>query len=152
MAYCVVQFIEKDATLAEIIIQGLLKYWPKTCSFKEVMFLNELEEILDMIEPENFQRIMEPLFKQLARCLCSSNFQVAERSLMMFNSDSIMMLVEDNIEKLLPILYPHISRVSREHWNQAIITLVLNLLKQFKNINPTLFNDLTFKSSDYLQA
>ncbi len=58
------------------MVQGLLKYWPKTCSFKEVMFLNELEEILDMIETENFKHVMEPLFKQIARCLCSSHFQV----------------------------------------------------------------------------
>ena len=78
LAYCVVQFIEKDATLAESVIQGLLKYWPKTCSFKEVMFLNELEEILDMIEPDHFKHILEPLFKQISRCLCSSHFQVKQ--------------------------------------------------------------------------
>ena len=76
LAYCVVQFIEKDATLTESVMQGLLKYWPKTCSFKEVMFLNELEEILDMIEPEHFKNVMDPLFKQISRCLCSSHFQV----------------------------------------------------------------------------
>jgi serine/threonine-protein phosphatase 2A regulatory subunit B' len=40
------------------------------------MFLNELEEILDMIDTEQFKRIMENLFKQLSRCLCSSHFQV----------------------------------------------------------------------------
>ena len=41
------------------------------------MFLNELEEILDMIETEQFKRIMESLFKQLSKCLCSSHFQVS---------------------------------------------------------------------------
>ena len=55
---------------------GLLKYWPKTHSPKEVMFLNELEEILDVIEPVEFQKVMVPLFKQLARCVSSSHFQV----------------------------------------------------------------------------
>jgi len=152
LAYCVVQFIEKDASLTEAVMQGLLKYWPKTCSFKEVMFLNELEEILDMIEPENFKNIMDPLFKQISRCLCSSHFQVAERCLLLFNSDAVMNLVEENIEKVLPIIFPNIYRVSKEHWNQAIVTLVLNLLKQFKSINPVLFNDLSNKYKDYIQA
>jgi hypothetical protein len=55
---------------------GLLKYWPKTHSPKEVMFLNELEEILDVIEPVEFQKIMVPLFKQLAKCVSSPHFQV----------------------------------------------------------------------------
>ena len=32
----VVQFLEKDATLTEQVIKGLLKFWPKTCSQKEV--------------------------------------------------------------------------------------------------------------------
>lgn len=36
LAYCVVQFLEKDATLTEPVVKGLLKYWPKTCSQKEV--------------------------------------------------------------------------------------------------------------------
>lgn len=58
------------------VISGLLKYWPKTHSPKEVMFLNELEEILDVIEPAEFQKVMVPLFKQLARCVSSPHFQV----------------------------------------------------------------------------
>lgn len=36
LAYCVVQFLEKDPTLTEPVIKGLLKIWPKTCSQKEV--------------------------------------------------------------------------------------------------------------------
>ena len=55
---------------------GLLKFWPKTHSPKEVMFLNELEEILDVIEPVEFQKVMVALFKQLAKCVSSPHFQV----------------------------------------------------------------------------
>ena len=55
---------------------GLLKFWPKTHSPKEVMFLNELEEILDVIEPVEFQKVMVSLFKQLAKCVSSPHFQV----------------------------------------------------------------------------
>lgn len=76
LAYCVVQFIEKDSSLTEHVITGLIKYWPKTCSQKEVMFLGEVEEILDVIEPSQFQKIQEPLFKQIAKCVSSPHFQV----------------------------------------------------------------------------
>ena len=38
LAYCVVQFLEKATTLTEPVIRGLLKFRPKTCSQKEVMF------------------------------------------------------------------------------------------------------------------
>ena len=43
---------------------------------RKVMFLNELEEILDVIEPAEFQKVMVPLFKQLAKCVSSPHFQV----------------------------------------------------------------------------
>ncbi len=35
----------------------MYRYWPKVHSPKEVMFLNELEEILDVIEPAEFQKV-----------------------------------------------------------------------------------------------
>lgn len=76
LAYCIVQFLDKDATLTEQVVRGLLKFWPKTYSQKEVMFLGEIEEILEVIEPLQFQIIMVPLFKQIAKSVSSSHFQV----------------------------------------------------------------------------
>lgn len=76
LAYCVVQFLEKDAALTEPVVRGLLKFWPKTCSQKEVMFLGEIEEILDVIDPPQFVKIQEPLFRQIAKCVSSPHFQV----------------------------------------------------------------------------
>lgn len=40
------------------------------------MFLGEMEEILDVVEPLQFQKIEVPLFKQIARCVSSAHFQV----------------------------------------------------------------------------
>ncbi|XP_069812811.1 serine/threonine-protein phosphatase 2A 56 kDa regulatory subunit delta isoform-like [Dendropsophus ebraccatus] len=80
LAYCVVQFLEKDSTLTEPVISGLLRFWPRTHSPKEVMFLNELEEILDVMEPSEFTKIMEPLFRQLAQCVSSPHFQFFTQS------------------------------------------------------------------------
>ena len=40
------------------------------------MFLNELEEILDVIEHNEFFKVLNPLFHQLARCVSSPHFQV----------------------------------------------------------------------------
>ncbi len=153
LAYCVVQFLEKDATLTEQVIKGLLKFWPKTCSQKEVlcstrvrtrskfksihpvqvMFLGEIEEILDVIEPAQFVRVQEPLFKQIARCVSSPHFQVtnrvqcahvmyvyvvnitalvqvAERALYFWNNEYIMSLIEENNQVIMPIMFPALYR------------------------------------------
>ncbi|CAL9125589.1 unnamed protein product [Musa acuminata var. zebrina] len=76
LSYCIVQFVEKDYKLADTIIRGLLKYWPVTNCQKEVLFLGELEEVLEATQPAEFQRCMVPLFKQISHCLSSSHFQV----------------------------------------------------------------------------
>jgi serine/threonine-protein phosphatase 2A regulatory subunit B' len=44
----------------------------------QVMFLGEIEEILDVIEPAQFFKIQEQLFKQIARCVSSPHFQVIQ--------------------------------------------------------------------------
>ncbi|XP_033607301.1 serine/threonine-protein phosphatase 2A 56 kDa regulatory subunit epsilon isoform-like, partial [Cryptotermes secundus] len=87
MVYCVVQFLEKDATLTETIVEGVLKFWPKTRTLQEVMFLEENEEILDVIEPSEFAKIQESLFRQITRCVSSPHFHVAQCALYFWNDD-----------------------------------------------------------------
>ncbi|KAJ8670223.1 hypothetical protein QAD02_001482 [Eretmocerus hayati] len=143
LAYCVVQFLEKDASLTEPVIKNLLKFWPKTHSPKEVMFLNELEEILDVIEPAEFQKVMDPLFRQLAKCVSSPHFQVAERALYYWNNEYIMSLISDNYSVILPIMYPALYRNSRNHWNKTIHGLIYNALKLFMEMNQKVFDECT---------
>ncbi|XP_053568726.1 serine/threonine-protein phosphatase 2A 56 kDa regulatory subunit alpha isoform-like [Bombina bombina] len=143
LAYCVVQFLEKDTTLTEPVIRGLLKFWPKTCSQKEVMFLGEIEEILDVIEPTQFKKIQEPLFKQISKCVSSSHFQVAERALYFWNNEYILSLIEENIDKVLPIMFGSLYKISKEHWNPTIVALVYNVLKTLMEMNGKLFDELT---------
>lgn len=106
------------------------------------MFLGELEEILDVIEPTQFVKIQEPLFKQISRCVSSPHFQVsdepwprgpagvlrgvtvfhlrlqvAERALYYWNNEYIMSLIEENSSVILPIMFASLYRISKEHWN-----------------------------------
>ncbi|XP_064489569.1 serine/threonine-protein phosphatase 2A 56 kDa regulatory subunit delta isoform-like isoform X2 [Ornithodoros turicata] len=141
LAYCVVQFLEKDPSLTEPVILTLLKFWPKVHSPKEVMFLNELEEILDVIEPAEFAKVMVPLFRQLAKCVASPHFQVAERALYYWNNEYIMSLISDNAAHILPIMFPALYKNSKSHWNKTIYGLIYNALKLFMEMNQKLFDE-----------
>lgn len=167
LAYCVVQFLEKDPSLTEPVIKlvlnnnlyilfllnnfnnftlrSLLKYWPKTHSPKEVMFLNELEEILDVIEPAEFQKVMVPLFTQIAKCVSSPHFQVAERALYYWNNDYIMSLITENSSVILPIMFPALYNNSKTHWNKTIHGLIYNAIKLFMEMNQVLFDECNKK-------
>ncbi|XP_071724906.1 serine/threonine protein phosphatase 2A 57 kDa regulatory subunit B' theta isoform-like [Rutidosis leptorrhynchoides] len=141
LAYCITQFVEKDGKLADTVIRGLLKYWPITNSSKEVMFLNELEEVLEATQLPEFQRCMVPLFYQIARCLNSLHFQVAERALFLWNNDHIENLIIQNRKVILPIIFPALETNARKHWNQAVRSLTLNVLKIFNDLDPEMFNE-----------
>lgn len=141
LAYCVVQFLEKDPSLTEPVITLLLKFWPKVHSPKEVMFLNELEEILDVIEPAEFTKVMIPLFRQLSKSVSSPHFQVAERALYYWNNEYIMSLISDNASQILPIMFPALYRNSKSHWNKTIHGLIYNALKLFMEMDQKLFDE-----------
>ena len=59
------------------VVLGLLRYWPKVNSTKEVMFLNEVEDIFEVMDPNEFAKVQEPLFHQLAKSVASPHFQVS---------------------------------------------------------------------------
>ncbi|KAL6985353.1 hypothetical protein U1Q18_018729 [Sarracenia purpurea var. burkii] len=139
LSYCVSQFIDKEPKLASNVIRGLLKYWPITNSQKEVMFLSELEEILDEINMGEFQKVMVPLFWRIGHCINSSHFQVAERALLFWNNDKIINLIEYNRHVILPVIYPALEKNAQSHWNQSVLNLTLNVRKMFSEMDDMLF-------------
>ncbi|KAE9619880.1 putative protein phosphatase 2A, regulatory B subunit, B56 [Lupinus albus] len=145
LSYCITQFVEKDCKLADTVIRGLLKYWPITNSSKEVLFLGELEEVLEATQSAEFQRCMVPMFRQINRCLCSSHFQVAERALFLWNNDHIQTLIKQNHKIILPIVLPALEENARNHWNQAVQSLTMNVRKIFSDTDPAFYEECMHK-------
>ncbi|XP_060176946.1 serine/threonine protein phosphatase 2A 57 kDa regulatory subunit B' beta isoform-like [Lycium barbarum] len=141
LSYCVVQFVEKDYKLADTVIRGLLKYWPVTNCQKEVLFLQELEEVLETTQAAEFQRCMVPLFRQIARCLNSPHFQVAERALFLWNNEHIVGLIAQNRNVILPIIFDALQKNIDNHWNPAIHGLTVNVRKLFMDMDADLFDE-----------
>jgi len=52
-------------------------------------------------------------------------------------------MIEANATVVMPLMFPALYRISKEHWNQSILTLVFNVLKVFMDMNAKLFDELT---------
>ncbi|KAL8245182.1 hypothetical protein R6Q59_011440 [Mikania micrantha] len=148
LAYCIIQFVEKDNKLADTVINGLLKYWPLTNCQKEVLFLGELEEVLEATQAPEFQRCMVPLFRQLSRCLNSPHFQVAERALFMWNNEHIVSLIAQNRTVILPIIFEALETNIQGHWNPAVHGLTSNIRKMFLDMDNQLFEECQKQYAD----
>ncbi|KAJ7533384.1 hypothetical protein O6H91_13G046300 [Diphasiastrum complanatum] len=140
LSYCITQYVEKDSQLAGTVIRGLLKYWPVTNSQKEVLFLGELEDVLEGTQAAEFQRCIDFLFQKIARCLNSSHFQVAERALFLWSNDHFVNLMAQNREAILPIIFAALEKNIGSHWNQTVRVLTLNVRNMFLEMDPELFN------------
>ncbi|OWM89117.1 serine/threonine protein phosphatase 2A 57 kDa regulatory subunit B' kappa isoform [Punica granatum] len=139
LSYCVTQFIDKDPRLTSVVVGGILKYWPVTNSQKEVMFLGEIEEILENINMAEFQMIMVPLFWRIGCCINSLHFQVAERALFLWNNEQIVGLVAYNRHEIVPIVLPALERNAHDHWNQSVLNLSLSVRKMLLDMDEVLF-------------
>lgn len=138
LTYCVVQFLEKDPGLTQEVIMGLLRFWPKISSPKEILFLLELEDIFDAMEPNEFVKVEVPVFTQLAKCISSPHGQVAERALCNWTHEYFSTLVAENSEVILPILFPALCENSG-HWNRTVHSMIHSATKMFLEANPMLY-------------
>lgn len=141
LSYCITQFVEKDYRLADSVIRGLLKYWPVTNCQKELLFLVELEEVLEVTQATEFQRCINPLFRQIARCLRSPHFQVAEKALFLWNNEAVVSLIAQHRVMVLPIIFEALEKNIQSHWNQAIHGLTVNVRKMFQEMDIELFEE-----------
>lgn len=138
LSYCVTQFVDKDPMLAVPVISGLLRFWPILNSNKELLFLNELEELLELTQPEEFKIVLVPLFKKLGRSIGGPHFQVSERVLFYWHNEYISGLIADYRAEILPLIYPVLHVNSQHHWNPTVNNLTLNVLKIFMEIDQPL--------------
>jgi hypothetical protein len=76
LVYCVLQFLHKDPGLAGAVVHGVLRRWPVTNCQKEVLLIDELEEIVDALGQHHFDALALPICSRIARCATSCSSQV----------------------------------------------------------------------------
>jgi len=139
LAYCMAQYVEKDPRLAVNVITAMLRYWPVSITAKEVLFLNELEETLELTQATEFHAVQDGLRRRLAMCIESPHFQVSERALFFWNNDYIVKLFNQNRQVLFPPLLHALYKNSKLHWNSAVQGLSCNVLKLMMEADADLF-------------
>jgi serine/threonine-protein phosphatase 2A regulatory subunit B' len=71
--------------------------------------------------------------------------QVAERALFLWNNDHIENLIKQNHKIILPIVLPALEKNARNHWNQAVQSLTMNVHKIFCDNDPEFYEECMIK-------
>jgi serine/threonine-protein phosphatase 2A regulatory subunit B' len=152
LSYCVTQYVEKDPETAVAVIRGIVRFWPWVSSSKQVLFLNELEEILELMGNDELQKVHGALFGVVSKCLGSQHFQVSERALFLWNNEHLVnngCLSREHAQLILPVIYGPLYKNSLGHWNSTVEGLAQNVLKLYMDYDMALFDKC---SNEYLAA
>lgn len=144
LSYCIVQYIEKDPNTAIAVLRGLFKYWPWSSASKQVLFMNELEEILELLGEEQLEELKGELFLLTANCVASQHFQVVERTLFLWNNETLCSqgcLSRRYTPELLPMIYGDLYEKSEGHWNATVLGLAQNVLKMYHDSDMATYQD-----------
>ncbi|CAL9747785.1 unnamed protein product [Musa acuminata subsp. burmannicoides] len=140
LSYCVTQFVHKEPGLGEEVVKGILKHWPVTNCQKEVLLLGELEDLLESLDPPQFERLAPPLCARIARCSNSASSQVAERALYVWNSERFVKMASQSWEQVLPGIVECIERNLRWHWSKSVQHLTTSVKSMLEEMEPVLYS------------
>lgn len=146
LSYCMTQFVEKEPATAHVIVAGLIRYWPWSSSAKQVLFLNELEDLMELLEADVLDKLCVPLFSHLAQCLSSTHFQVQERSLYLWNNEHLVnvgCMSKQHCKQSLPQLYSALHKMAVGHWNANVENLAQNVIKLYMAYDLKHFNKVS---------
>jgi serine/threonine-protein phosphatase 2A regulatory subunit B' len=90
---CTMLFVSKDNSLVYPLLDGLMKYWPFANYIKEVLFLSELLEALEVSEMDRLEPYLNKIIKRYIKAISSQHVSVRDRAIGYFdNSFFVKML------------------------------------------------------------
>ncbi|TVU10222.1 hypothetical protein EJB05_43736 [Eragrostis curvula] len=130
LAYCVLQFVHKEPELADGVVRDVLRHWPVTNCQKEVLLIEELEEILEILEPKQFEKLAVPICSRIARCVSSCSSQ---RFLELASASPGLM------EKILPAFVASIESNMEQHWSKCVQQVTASVKSLLEQVAPDLY-------------
>jgi serine/threonine-protein phosphatase 2A regulatory subunit B' len=115
---CSMLFLSKDSSLAFPLIEGLLKYWPFANYIKEVLFLAELQEAIEIAEVDKLEPYLQRLIKRFIKALSSQHLTVRDRAIGYFENPFFLNFITVYRKKVYPIMVPAVAELADSHWNK----------------------------------
>lgn len=122
-----------------------MRYWPTGNTEKELLFLNELEDLFEPLEPDHVRGYVKPLGRRLARCIASSCSQIVERVMYLWNSPAFTLLFirdKQNVTVLAPLVYDALRHCSEDTSNASLRQMAIHVIGILMDSNTELVEQL----------
>lgn len=152
--YCLSQYIEKEPSTAAYILEDFLKNWSTTSLCKQVLLLNEFEDILELAMMDIILPLLPDVLRIFRSCIECDHYQVCERALLLWNNEKLVstgILSASFAEAVLPEVFEGLVKQT-EHWSPSVSSLATTVLQHYETNNPTLYetfhNQLAMKRQE----
>ncbi|EME29573.1 protein phosphatase 2 (formerly 2A), regulatory subunit B' [Galdieria sulphuraria] len=145
---CVHSFAEKDPTLIPSILSRLCSTWPKYNSMKQILYINEVEIVLQSVTESVFAKISKSVWLELLNCTCCPHFQVAERAISLWNDTRLVKMMAAYRKELLITLNDSIDNVIERHWCKLVCSVALEVKQKWIQAVPDFFQWRQLNSFD----
>ena len=132
------------------VTRALCRYWPWTSSSKQVLMLNELEEVLELCAGESLgPAAVADIVRVLTRCVETPHFQVCERALAMWQNGALSrgLLGWEFAHLLLPSLFPALRFQASGHWNPSVESLAKLVLRHYEDVAQSVYQECMERSA-----
>ncbi|KAL4465207.1 hypothetical protein ABPG74_001921 [Tetrahymena malaccensis] len=144
---CSMLFLSKMPELSLDLIDALLKYWPFANSTKELMFLSELLEVIEVPEMNKIQPYVERLFKRLIKCISGPHLQIADRAMCFFENEYFLGMLRQYKSITFPLIVPVIHKIADNHWHKILQESLIALRAILRELDPQAYEkSLTYKN------
>ncbi|KAF0910725.1 hypothetical protein E2562_004713 [Oryza meyeriana var. granulata] len=141
LAYCVLQFVHKEPDLAGAVVRDILRHWPATNCQKEVLLIEELEEIVEILDQQQFDKLVVPVCSRIARCVSSCSSQVAERALYVWNNERFVAMAcaagpAAMEQRILPAFVASMEANLELHWSKCVQQVTASVRALLEQVAP----------------
>ena len=109
------QHTKKDIETAPLILRSLIRIWPWLDPSKQILFIGELERLVQVLNPGQCEILQNDFSRFLSRLVRTDHYHLLIRALSMWQIDNLVeggFLGERYATTILPCIYPSLIKVS----------------------------------------
>ena len=130
---CTMLFLEKDSSLSIILLEKILEFFSFQPYKIKILFLNEIENILDFCDIDKINPLVEKLFKIIVGCFSEYNITIKEKALSLFENEIFVCIIKKYNNISFNTIVPKINYFRHNPWNNKSKQILKNINSSFKN-------------------
>ena len=135
-----------NARMASRTIELAIAQWPSTKPSKQECFVDIVTDLLLHVSRKEFSRMVKTIFQFYENC-AHSTARVVEASFRVWQESGMRPKIMEHTKTIFPLVFNTYVAVSKTHWNSAIQTKALSVLKTMQSLDSKTYEDLIVRST-----